>query len=342
MATPMRLSSLICIERSKGLTSSGRWPRSWHALNNRDTVKPTALMHIPDNFLSTPVWASLDAVSIGAVGLMIKRAGRDLPDTRIPLLGVMGAFVFAAQMINFPVGAGTSGHLVGAALLACALGPPAAVLVMTTILVIQAFVFQDGGVLALGANVFNMAVVGVLAGYLPFQLWGAARRRTAIFAGGFLSVLVAGSLALSELLISGVRMPRLLVFTSLGLFAVNAAIEGAITVSVVQALDKLNPGFVQRPDKSTSRILVVLSTAALLLGMAGFLLASSAPDAIQSLGQTLKMSGQSSFQTPMANYSVGGFESAWLRRAIAGLTGLLLICGLCLAGARVIGRRRSA
>ena len=299
-------------------------------------------MHIPDNFLSTPVWASLDAIGIPAVGLMIKRAGRDLPDTRIPLLGVMGAFVFAAQMINFPVGAGTSGHLVGGALLACALGPAPAVLVMTTILVIQAFVFQDGGVLALGANVCNMALAGVLAGYWPYHLWGAARRNAAIFAGGFISVLASGSLALAELLISGVRMPRPLVFASLGLFAVNAAIEGAITIAVVQALDKLNPGFIQKPDQSQSRILVALSTAGVLLGMAGFLLASSAPDAIQNLGQTLGIASQSSFQTPMANYSVGNFESAWLRRAIAGLTGLLLICGLCLAAARMIGRRRSA
>jgi len=273
---------------------------------------------------------------------MVQRAGRDLPDTRIPLLGVMGAFVFAAQMINFPVGAGTSGHLVGGALLACALGPAPAVLVMTTILIIQAFVFQDGGVLALGANVFNMAVAGVLAGYWPFQLWGAARRNAAIFAGGFLSVLVSGSLALAELLISGVRMPRLLVFTSLGLFAVNAAIEGAITISVVQALDRLNPGFVQKPARSNSRVLVALGTFGVLLGIAGFLLASSAPDAIQSLGQTLGITAKANFQTPLANYSVGNFESAWLRRAAAGLTGLLLICGLCVAGARMIGRRRSA
>ena len=299
-------------------------------------------MHIPDNFLSTPVWAAMDAVALPAVGLMIRRAGRDLPDTRIPLLGVMGAFVFAAQMINFPVGVGTSGHLVGGALLACTLGPAPAVLVMTTILTIQAFVFQDGGVLALGANVFNMAVAGVLAGYWPFQLWGASHRNAAIFTGGFLSVLVSGSLALSQLLISGVRMPRLLIFTSFGLFAVNALIEGVITVSVVQALDRLNPGFVQKPGAAHGRVLVALGCAAVLLGAAGFLLASSAPDAIQNVGQTLGISTQTSFQTPMANYAAGNFESAWLRRATAGLTGLLLICGVCAAGARVIGRRRSA
>src|ERR1700675_478766 len=118
-------------------------------------------MHIPDNFLSTPVWATLDAVAIPAVGFMVKRAGRELEDTSIPLLGMMGAFVFAAQMINFPVGVGTSGHLVGGALLATLLGPAAAAVTMTAILAIQALVFQDGGILALGANVFNMALIGV-------------------------------------------------------------------------------------------------------------------------------------------------------------------------------------
>jgi len=297
-------------------------------------------MHIPDNFLSTPVWAALDAISISAVGLTVRRASRDLPESNIPLLGVMGAFVFAAQMINFPVGAGTSGHLVGGALLAATIGPAPAVLVMTTILAIQAFVFQDGGVLALGANVFNMAVVGVLAGSWPFQLWGRAST-AAVFAGGFLSVLASGSLALIELLISGVRMPRLLVYSSVGLFAVNALIEGAITVSVVQALNKLNPGFVQKPGTARNRLLIVLGAAGVVLGGAGFLLASSAPDAIQNLGQTLGMSAKTNFTTPMANYAAGNFESAWLRRATAGLTGLLLICAICAAGARMIGRRRS-
>src|SRR4029077_16067991 len=112
-------------------------------------------MHIPDGFLSMPVWGTLDVVSAPAVAWVARRAQRDRKDHRIPLLGVMGAFVFAAQMINFPVGPGTSGHLVGGALLAIVLGPAAAALVMTAILVLQALVFQDGGVLALGANVFN-------------------------------------------------------------------------------------------------------------------------------------------------------------------------------------------
>src|ERR1700749_4627761 len=115
-------------------------------------------MHIPDGFLSTPVWATLDLIAIPSVAWLAKHAQKDFQTRRIPLMGVMGAFIFAAQMINFPVGNGTSSHLVGGALLSYTLGPAAASIVMTAILATQALVFQDGGLLALGANVFNMAM----------------------------------------------------------------------------------------------------------------------------------------------------------------------------------------
>jgi cobalt/nickel transport system permease protein len=117
-------------------------------------------MHIPDGFLSTPVWAGLDALAVPVGGYFVRRTQSSFDEARVPLLGVMGAFVFAAQMINFPVGVGTSNHLVGGALLALTLGPFAATVVMIAILVIQALVFQDGGITALGANVLNMAVAG--------------------------------------------------------------------------------------------------------------------------------------------------------------------------------------
>src|SRR4029077_4380621 len=134
-------------------------------------------MHIPDGFLATPVWAALDVTAVPAVGCLARRAQRGLEQSKVPLLGVMGAFVFAAQMINFPVGLGTSGHLVGAALLAYTLGPAAAGVVLTAILAVQGVVFQDGGILFLVANISNMGVAGRLAGYLPFRLWGKGRRR---------------------------------------------------------------------------------------------------------------------------------------------------------------------
>src|SRR5947209_19594909 len=124
-------------------------------------------MHIPDGFLTTRVWGAMDLAAAPAVALLTMRAQREFDHHKVPLMGVMGAFIFAAQMINFPVGNGTSGHLVGGALLAFTVGPAAAAIVLTAILAIQAFVFQDGGVLALGANIFNMALAGSAAGYLP-------------------------------------------------------------------------------------------------------------------------------------------------------------------------------
>src|SRR5579872_108941 len=300
-------------------------------------------MHIPDNFLSTPVWASLDVVSVPAFGLMARAANRDIEEARIPLLGVMGAFVFAAQMINFPVGLGTSGHLVGGALLAFILGPAYASITMTAILLVQAFIFQDGGVLALGANVFNMAIAGVLAGYLPYQLWGnGSRRKLALFSGAFLSVLVSAALALTELLISGVAMQKTAIGVSLGLFVVSAVLEGAITLAVLQAIERLNPSWTQSPATSGRRALGAIAGFAILLAAVGFIFASAAPDGLQKIGIQLGIATQTAFHAPLADYDLPFWSSSWGRRAAAGLAGLLLIFGACALIGRMLGRRSDA
>ena len=279
-------------------------------------------MHIPDGFLSPPVWGTLDALAVPAVGIIAKRSAGLEDDRKLPLLGVMGAFVFAAQMINFPVGLGTSGHLVGGTLLAVVLGPAAAAIAMTAILAIQALVFQDGGILALGANVCNMAVAGVFAGYLPYRFFAARSRSVAIFIGGLLSVLTSASLALAELLISGVAMPRGLLFASLGLFLISAAMEGAITVTAALAIGRLTP--VRAPEPSGSRAAGAIATAAVVLVIAGVLVASTAPDGIQRL----------------LSESVNA-DASWLRRAAAGLAGLGLICAVCMIAGRLLRTRNS-
>src|SRR5437870_12873930 len=114
-------------------------------------------MLISDGSLSPPVWAALDIAAIPAAGYMVRRAQQQFEEKKVPLLGVMGAFVFAAQTINFPVGGATSGHLVGSALLSFTLGPAAASVVMIAILAIQSLVFQDGGILAPRPTILNMA-----------------------------------------------------------------------------------------------------------------------------------------------------------------------------------------
>jgi cobalt/nickel transport system permease protein len=302
-------------------------------------------VHIPDGFLATPVWATLDAAAIPAVAYTVRRAQREFDEAKVPLLGVMGAFVFAAQMINFPVGIGTTGHLVGGALLAFTLGPAAAGVVMAAILTIQAFVFQDGGILALGPNVVNMAVLGVLAGYLPFHLWGAGKwRNLSIFAGGTLSVLVSAVFALAELLISGVRMPASLLGVSLALFLVSALLEGAITLAVVRALEAIQPGFIRKPAAARSFALGAAGLAAVLLAAVGVLFASTAPDGIEKLGQQTGIASRARvlFSTPLSGYETAFLQSPWLSKAGAGLAGLTLIYAACLLLARLVGRRKGS
>ena len=245
-------------------------------------------MHIPDGFLSTPVWAALDVAAAPAAGYIVRRAQREFEEKKLPLLGVMGAFVFAAQMINFPVGGATSGHLVGSALLSYTLGPAAASVVMIAILAIQALVFQDGGILALGANVFNMAIAGVIAGYAPFHLWGAGRaRKAAIFLGGVFSVLVAALMAVAELILSGIAMPAAVLGVSFELFTVSALLEGAITLVVFQAVETLNPKFIRQPTPGRGLALGLAALITVSLAGAGVLFASSNPDVLQRLLETL-------------------------------------------------------
>lgn len=205
-------------------------------------------MHIPDGFLSTPVWAGLDVAAVPMAGYFVRRTQAGFDEARVPLLGVMGAFVFAAQMINFPVGVGTSNHLVGGTLLALTLGPCAATVAMTAILVVQALVFQDGGITALGANFLNMAVAGVWLGYCPARLLSGsiARRRAGVFLGGWLSVFGSALLATIELSLSHVAPNRPLFASMLGIHAVTGLAEGAITVAALEAVARLSPKFVFR------------------------------------------------------------------------------------------------
>lgn len=310
-------------------------------------------MHIPDNFLSTPVWAALDIAAAPAVVALSRKASRKMQQepeaSQLPLLGVMGAFVFAAQMVNFPVGVGTSGHLVGGTLLAVLLGPAAASLVVTAILIVQALVFQDGGILALGANVLNMAILGVLAGYAPYALLKNTRWRTyGIFAGGVCSVMTSAVLALLELGISGIRMPTPVLLISSMFFMMNALIEGAITVSVVRGIERLRGEPVlakQNQERSTIRTgrpAVALGIAAMLLASIGVLIASNHPDGLEHLIEKLGivLNTPSILSSPFPDYEIPAWGSSWISKATAGLAGLIIIYAVCALSGRLLARAR--
>jgi cobalt/nickel transport system permease protein len=278
----------------------------------------------------------MDVIAFPSIAYLARRAQREFDHHRIPLMGVMGAFIFAAQMINFPVGNGTSGHLVGGALLSFTLGPAAAAIVMTAILATQALVFQDGGLLALGANVFNMAIAGVLAGYIPYAL--LRRRKSGVFLGGMFSLLVSAGLALAELLRSGVKMPSPVLEISIGLFVVSALIEGAITLAVMQALERIQPGFLWcPPDRRGPGRMVLISASAVLAAFAAFI-ASARPDGIQKLAQETGITSRATtlLAAPLANYKLQMLSSRFLTQSVAGLIGLVFVYFLCLAVSRVL------
>jgi cobalt/nickel transport system permease protein len=215
-------------------------------------------MHIPDGFLSTEVAATTAVVSAGVLAYSLRRADDALDDRRIPLVGVTGAFIFAAQMLNFPVAGGTSGHLLGAALAAILLGPWVACLVMAVVLTTQAFLFADGGITALGANILNMGVLGALGvGGLMLAARrvlsrGGIRSRAALLAiagaGAWLAVMVGAAATALELGSSGTVPVGTAVPAMLGVHAAIGIGEAVITVAAVSAVLAARPDLIAVAD----------------------------------------------------------------------------------------------
>jgi cobalt/nickel transport system permease protein len=196
-------------------------------------------MHIPDGFLSAPVAGAGFVLTVAAVAVAVRRTNRTLGERSAPLMGVMAAFIFAAQMMNFPVAGGTSGHLLGAALAAILLGPWAAIIVMATVVGVQALIFQDGGLAALGANVFNMGVVAVFVGYGVY--WAFARfthvapwvRVVGPFAAAWASVQLAALATTFELALSDTSPLNVALPAMMGVHALIGIGEGLITTAAV-------------------------------------------------------------------------------------------------------------
>ncbi len=196
-------------------------------------------MHIPDGFLNAATAATTYAISAGGVANAVRVANKNLGDRHIPLMGILAAFVFAAQMLNFPVAFGTSGHIIGAALVAILLGPWATVIIMSAVLLAQSLVFQDGGLLTLGANILNM---GIVAGFSAHYLYHFTRsllggnRRSRLVAG-FLaawgSVFLASIACALELALSGTSPLAVVVPAMAGVHALIGIGEGLITVAVL-------------------------------------------------------------------------------------------------------------
>ncbi|NLO89919.1 MAG: energy-coupling factor ABC transporter permease [Clostridia bacterium] len=204
-------------------------------------------MHIPDGFLDVKTWASTGVASAAVLGWGLKKTRKMLTDKQVPLLGAVSAFIFAAQMVNFPIAGGTSGHLLGGVLAAVLFGPWAAMIIMSVILVLQCFIFLDGGITALGANILNMAVIAPLGGYYVYiflkrVLKGRAGETAAVFIASLFSVVLAAAAASLELAVSGMAPLGITLTAMLIWHSLIGVGEGLITAAVVKYLERMGIG----------------------------------------------------------------------------------------------------
>ena len=314
-------------------------------------------MHIPDGFLDAKTAVASAGLAVAGVGIALRSVRRGSPARRVPLIGLAAAFVFAAQMLNFPVAGGTSGHLIGAVLVAVLLGPSAAVLAMTAVLVVQCFVFADGGVTALGANIFNMAIVAPGAGYaiyaLVVRVAGPSLRSRLLataFAAWcstvFAAVVCAGELALSGTAAWNVAFPAMA-----GIHMLIAFGESVITTLIIAAVANARPEMLAPvPPASGPARTGELAAYGLLasLGLVVFVapFASGWPDGLEKVAASLGFASKASVRpvvaAPLQDYTLPGFGPAPFSMVVAGVAGTLVAFVLAYLLARVLTRPHAA
>lgn len=209
-------------------------------------------MHVPDGFLDAPTSVATGVVAAAGIAVALRGARRELDDRTAPMAGLVATFVFAGQMINFPVGAGTSGHLMGGALAAILVGPWSAVLAISVVLLVQALFMADGGITALGTNITLMALVGVVVGWFVFAAVRHLLPRRlstvppAAAVAGFASVL-ATAIVFSGLFAVGGTAPidaGTVLTAMVGWHTIIGLGEGVITALVVGSVVATRPDLV--------------------------------------------------------------------------------------------------
>jgi cobalt/nickel transport system permease protein len=303
-------------------------------------------VHAPDGFLTVPTAIVTGVMSAGAIAASIRASRPELDDDRIPLAGVTAAFVFAAQMVNFPVAAGTTGHLIGGALAAVLLGPSLGLLVVAVVVIVQAVAFADGGLTALGYNVLNMAVVTSLGGWAVFRgarrLLPATASGVALAAGvaAFVSVLLSAmAFSLQWLFGASAAVPFDRVFTAMvGVHTLIGVGEALITAGVVAAVLSVRPDLVRGADgldrsagparvpRTRLVVAALVASLAVAVGVAQF--AVDEPDGLERVAEDLGFAEEARDHAleswVFADYATTGVASEPVSLAIAGTAGTLL------------------
>ena len=300
-------------------------------------------MHIPDGLIPFPQYIIYWLLVLPPVYLSLKWARQELDEMKTPLLAVLAAGIFAIQAINLPIGMGTSGHMVGAVLAAIILGSPyAGLLLLTLVLVVQAFVFYDGGITTLGANIFNMGLVSCWSGYYTYR-WLESKLGTvkASFAGAWVGLFLSAIVATFQLYLAG-AFPLLEALVVMGTFhaIIGLVGEGFITAIVVKSIMAYRPDIMKLEQrKPISRNVQMMGIAiVLILAVAAPYIASTNPDGLEQamihlMGEEQASNLETSIQysAPMADYSIPGLGRVGEVGAIAIGTLILLGIGLLLA-----------
>lgn len=303
-------------------------------------------MHMADALVSAPIAGVMGALSVGAMAFSVRRVTLEENTTKkIPTMGVMGAFVFAAQMLNFTIpGTGSSGHICGGLLLAAMLGPYAAFLSMAVVLILQCLIFADGGIMALGCNIWNMAFyacfVGYFAIYRPVTRVKMSRIRimVASIVGCVISLQMGAFSVVLETLLSGVSSLSFGTFVALmqPIHLAIGAVEGVLTGLVLIFVYDVRPEIIKASDRenrlSFGKTLAILAVVAAVFAGGVSLVASSNPDGLEwSIGKTTDDNLEDAERNiPLADYTINGSDKP-VGTSVAGIVGSVCVAAVCVA-----------
>lgn len=315
-----------------------------------NTPTPTLIidnpaLHIPDGFLSLAISAIFWLLTIVLVAVAVRKTEGELGERQIPLMGIMAAFIFAGQMINFPVAGGTSGHLLGGALAAIVLGPWAGILVMTSVVGLQGLLFQDGGLAVMGANIFNMGILTALIGYGTYRSFAGQNKgvRLAVAGGAaWLSVMAAALLTSLQLWLSGTSTLQIVMPAMLGVHALVGLGEALITVAALGFISQTRPDLLSESTVKAKggRGWALGGIIAVLVVIFFAPLASAWPDGLERVAEDIGFLG-AGLDAPFAilpDYTIPFLGETALSTVVAGLVGALIVGLLAFGVGRLLKR----
>ena len=300
-------------------------------------------LHIPDGFLTIVVAIICWVAALVALYFAVQNSQQKFDEKLVPLAGIMAAFIFAAQMLNFPVAGGTSGHFIGAALATIVLGPWLGILVMASVIMLQALLFQDGGLVVMGANILVMGVVPAFVGYglsRSFMNRPQTQRLVAIGVTSWLSVMAAAFVVALLLWISGTSTLGVVVPAMLGIHALIGLGEALITVAAYGFIVQTRPELVEKGRASGGRNWVIGGVAIALFLVLFAPLASSSPDGLEFVAgeRGFLQAAQDAPYQILPDYTVPFLGDGAISTIAAGVIGALVVFGIAFFVTRALRR----